>query len=255
LALTIRTLIVDDEPLARQRLRGLLEKDDEIEIVGECGNGREAIGALRQLRPDLAFLDVQMPLVDGFGVLKEIQDAEVPVIIFVTAHDRYAVKAFEFHAFDYLLKPFDKARFSAALERAKSQIQKSQASELKQQLRQLLQTVGAQASERLVVKSGGRVRFVRIEEIDWIEAAANYVKLHVGSECHLLRDSLGNLERKLDPRQFVRIHRSTIVKIDRIRELQPTFHGDFAVILRDGTELVLSRGNREKLERTLGHAL
>jgi two-component system, LytTR family, response regulator len=254
-ALAIRTLIVDDEPLARQRLRGLLEKDDEIEIVGECGNGQEALGAIRQIRPDLAFLDVQMPLLDGFGVLRELKDAELPVVIFITAHDQYAVKAFEVRAFDYLLKPFDRARFATALHRAKVQLRKESSADVKQHLRELLQSVGNAAAGRLVVKSGGRVRFVRIDEIDWIEAAANYVKLHVGSESHLLRDSLGNLERKLDPQHFVRIHRSTIVNIDRIRELQPTFHGDFAVILRDGTELVLSRGNREKLEKTLGHVL
>jgi two-component system LytT family response regulator len=253
----IRTVIVDDEPLARQRLRRLLEADPDIAIVGESGDGQQAVADLQELRPDLAFLDVQMPVLDGFGVLQALEGMPLPVVIFVTAHDRYALKAFEVHALDYLLKPYDKARFAVALERAKLQVRQGSAATLNDRLQELLQGVPARrpGPERLMVKSGGRIYFVRIEDIDWIEAAANYVRLHVGKEDHLLRESMSGLEKKLDPARFVRIHRSTIVNLERIRELQPAFHGDYVVILRDGTELALSRGCREKLETSLGHAL
>jgi two-component system, LytTR family, response regulator len=225
---TIRTLIVDDEPLARQRLRRLLEADPDIVILGECGDGQQAVTDLRQLRPDLVFLDVQMPVLDGFGVLQALGGTPLPTVIFVTAHDRYALKAFEVHALDYLLKPFDKARFGAALERAKTQVRQGSAAALDERLQELLQTVQPRRSgpERLIVRSSGRIYFVRTEDIDWIEAAANYVRLHVGKEDHLLREGLTALEKKLDPGRFVRIHRSTIVNLERIQELQPAFHGD-----------------------------
>jgi two-component system LytT family response regulator len=253
----IRTLIVDDEPLARQRLRRLLEADPDIAILGECGDGQQAVTDLRKLRPDLVFLDVQMPVLDGFGVLQELDGTTLPVVIFVTAHDRYAVKAFEVHALDYLLKPFDKERFAGALERAKTQVRQGSAVALNERLQELLQNVPGRRSgpERLMVKSGGRIYFVRIEDVDWMEAAGNYVRLHVGTEDHLLRESLTALEKKLDPTRFVRIHRSTIVNLERIRELQPAFHGDYVIILQDGTELALSRSCREKLEESLGHSL
>jgi two-component system LytT family response regulator len=254
---TIRTLIVDDEPLARKRLRDLLERDPEIELAGECGDGREAVNLVRRLRPDLVFLDVQMPLLDGFGVLAALGTDLPPAVVFVTAHDRYALKAFEVHALDYLLKPFDRVRFATALGRAKSQLQTAKPPLLDRRLLDLLQTVkeSQQFPERLVVKSADRVCFVRVADIDWIEAAANYVRLHVGKEEHLLRASMAGLEDQLDPIRFVRIHRSTIVNIERIREMQPAFHGDYAVILRDGTELTLSRGYRQKLESALGHSI
>jgi two-component system LytT family response regulator len=253
----VRTVIVDDEPLARQRLRRLLEADADIEIVGESGDGEQAVAMLKDLRPDLAFLDVQMPVLDGFGVLHEVAGNPLPVVIFVTAHDRYALKAFEVHALDYLLKPFDKARFSAALDRAKLQVRQGSAAVLNERLAELLQSVEARRPglERLMIKSGGRIYFVRIKDIDWIEAAANYVRLHVGKEEHLLRESMSALEKKLDAARFVRIHRSTIVNLERIRELQPAFHGDYVIILHDGTELALSRGCRDKLEDSLGHTL
>jgi two-component system LytT family response regulator len=254
---TIRTLIVDDEPLARKRIRDLLQGDPEIDLAGECGDGQEAVTLVRKLRPDLVFLDVQMPLLDGFSVLAALGNALPAAVVFVTAHDRYALKAFEVHALDYLLKPFDRARFLSTLERAKSQLRNAKTPGLDQRLLDLLQTVKdrQQFPERLVVKSGGRVCFVRVADIDWIEAAANYVRLHVGKEEHLLRASMAGLEGELDPSRFVRIHRSTIVNIERIRELQPAFHGDYAVILRDATELTLSRGYRQKLEDTLGHSI
>jgi two-component system LytT family response regulator len=253
----IRTLIVDDEPLARQRLRRLLEADPDIAILGECGDGDDAVAKLRALRPDLAFLDVQMPVLDGFGVIEALAGTDLPVVIFVTAHDRYALKAFEVHALDYLLKPFDKARFAAALARAKAQVRQGNAAGLSERLQELLQGMPARRAgpDRLVVKSGGRIYFVPVDDIDWIEAAGNYLRLHVGKDDHLLRESLTALEKKLDPAHFVRIHRSTIVNLARIRELQPAFHGDYVIILNDGTELALSRSCRERLEEALGHRL
>ena len=255
--MTIRTLVVDDEPLARQRLRTLLAPDPDLELIGECGDGRQAVTAVQQLKPDLMFLDVEMPALDGFEVLHALAGVALPVVVFVTAHDRYALRAFEAHALDYLLKPFDKERFAQALMRAKNQVRLGQAAGIEDRLRSLLQTVEGRRPlpERLVVKSAGRVSFVRVAEVDWIEAAGNYVRLHLGKEEHLLRESLGGLEARLDPRRFVRIHRSTIVNIDRIRELRPTFHGDYLVVLKDGAELTLSRGCRDKLQESLGNAL
>jgi two-component system LytT family response regulator len=254
---TIRTLVVDDEPLARQRLRTLLGPDPDLELIGECGDGRQAVTAVQQLKPDLMFLDVEMPALDGFEVLHALAGVALPVVVFVTAHDRYALRAFEAHALDYLLKPFDKERFAQALMRAKNQVRLGQAAGIEDRLRSLLQTVEERRPlpERLVVKSAGRVSFVRVAEVDWIEAAGNYVRLHLGKEEHLLRESLGGLEARLDPRRFVRIHRSTIVNIDRIRELRPTFHGDYQVVLKDGAELTLSRSCRDKLQKSLGNAL
>jgi two-component system LytT family response regulator len=251
----IRAVIVDDEPLARQRVRNLLEGDPDVEMVAEAADGQEAVALLEEHKPDLVFLDVQMPLLDGFGVLGAIERERMPVVIFVTAYDRYALRAFEVHALDYLLKPFDRERFNTALERAKAQVRRDRGGEVNQRLLSLLQDVqGArQPPERLVIKSAGRVYFVRVEDIDWIEAAGNYVRLHVGKEDHLLRESMGGIEARLDGRQFLRIHRSTIVNIERVRELQPAFHGDYAVILQDGTELTLSRGYRDKVQEILGH--
>lgn len=246
----IRTLIVDDEPLARDRLRRYLAGDDEIEIAGECGDGLTALEAIEQLKPDLLFLDIQMPELDGFGLLAEIDDASMPAVVFVTAYDQYALRAFEVHAIDYLLKPFDRERFRKALGRAKQQIRRRQdAGEMDQRLLTLLTQIKAEPKylERVVIKSVGRVFFLKTCEIDWIEAEGNYAKLHVGGEAHLLRETMSRLEAKLDPEKYLRIHRSTIVNVERIRELQPLFSGDCAVILRDGTRLTLSRSHRDKL--------
>jgi two-component system LytT family response regulator len=250
----IRTLIVDDEPLGRERVRALLAEDPEIEIIGECKDGREAVAAIETLRPALLFLDVQMPEMDGFEVLEATAGEKMPVVIFVTAYDRYAVKAFEVHALDYLLKSFDRERFASALERAKEEIHRGRESGIGARVAGLLEEIQSRQKRltRLVIKSAGRIFFLRVEEIDWIEGADNYVRLHAGKEKHLLRETLQSLEGRLDPERFLRIHRSTIVNIDSIQELQSLFHGDYAVRLRDGTELTLSRGYREKLGTPLG---
>jgi two-component system, LytTR family, response regulator len=207
-------------------------------------------------KPDLVFLDVQMPHLDGFGVLEALAGVPLPAVIFVTAHDKFALRAFEVHALDYLLKPFDRDRFKQALERAKTAVN-APAAVMDERLLALLDGMrkDRKSVDRLVIKSGGRVYFVRVDEIDWIEAAGNYVKLHVGKEEHLLRESMNGIEAKLDPRKFIRIHRSTILNAERIKELQPAFHGDYAVILRDGVELTLSRNYRERMEEFLGHAI
>ncbi len=254
----IRTLIVDDEPLAREGVRVLLQQDPEVEVVGECANGREAVRAIEDLGPDLVFLDVQMPEIDGFDVLTRIDAARMPVVVFVTAYDQHALRAFEVHALDYLLKPFKDDRFRTALAHAKTQIRQQKVSEVSQRLVALLeQTTGSTPSNdepylrRLVVKTGGRVFFINVDEIDWIEAADYYVRLHVGPTSHLLRETMSNLERQLDPQQFQRIHRSTIVQLDGIAALEPAYHGDYVVLLRDGTQLKMSRRHRQKVEAVL----
>jgi two-component system LytT family response regulator len=259
----IRALIVDDEPLARERLRTLLAGVVDIEIAGEFADGRSAVKGIRELEPDLIFLDVQMPEIDGFGVLHAVGAEHMPATVFVTAYDQYALKAFDVSAVDYLLKPFDRARFLRALGRAKNQIslgrsgQSQDSSDLSNRLLTLLQHVRPDHVylERLVIKSAGHVFFLKTDEVDWIEAAGNYVRLHVARESHMLRETMNALEAKLDPRKFVRIHRSTIVNLERIKQLHPLFHGDHIVILRDGHRLTLSRGYRENLERVLGKAI
>ena len=253
----IRALIVDDEPLARRRLRRMLARDAEVEIAGDCENGREAVARIRELRPDLVFLDVQMPEMDGFEVLEAVGAVAMPLVIFVTAFDQYALQAFEVCALDYLLKPFDRRRFEKALNRAKARLLSDRTSDVGQQALALLEELRARSShlERLVVKSGGRAFFLKTEEIDWIEAEGKYVRLHVGKESHLLREAIGSIETQLDPKRFPRIHRSTIVNIERVRELQPWFHNEYRVILRDGTELMLSRSCRKRLGDLLGSTL
>jgi two-component system LytT family response regulator len=249
-----RCVIVDDEPLARERLRQLLAQEAEIEIAGECADGREAVETIKKQCPDLVFLDVQMPELDGFGVLEQIRGERMPVIVFVTAHDRFALRAFEVHALDYLLKPFDRARFQTALRRALDHIQHAQSGELSQRLTALLAEVkpATKHPERLAIKSSGRVIFLRTNDIDWIEAADNYVSLHVGTETHLHRETMSALAEQLSTNKFLRISRSTIVNVDRIKELQPLFHGEYVVILRNGTKLTLSRNYRDALHQLMG---
>ena len=253
----IRVLIADDEPLARRRLRRMLARDAEDELVGDCANGREAVTGIRELKPDLLFLDVQMPALDGFAVLEAAGAEAMPLVIFVTAFDQYALRAFEVYALDYLLKPFDRQRFDKALNRAKARLLTDRTSDVGQQALALLEELKARSShlERLVVKAGGRAFFLKTEEIDWIEAEGKYVRLHVGKESYLLREAIGSMETQLDPKRFPRIHRSTIVNIERVRELQPWFHNEYRVILRDGTELMLSRSCRKRLGELLGSAL
>jgi two-component system LytT family response regulator len=253
-------LIVDDEPLARQNIRLLLKEYSEVELIGECGSGAEAIRSIRKERPDLLFLDIQMPEMNGFEVLERISTERIPAIIFVTAFDQYAIKAFEVHALDYLLKPFDDTRFEKALKQAKDQIEQREINELSQRLIALLEDRGDSSSirahkpsyiSRLMIKSTSRVFFLKVDDIDWIEAADYYVKLHQGKRAHLIRETMGDLETKLDPAKFIRIHRSTIVNLDRVKEMHPHFNGEYIVILLDGTELKLSRSRREQLQQLL----
>lgn len=252
----IKAIVVDDEPPARRNLRALLKSVPDIELVKECGNGRDAVTFIRALQPELVFLDVQMPEMNGFEVLEALTDQPMPVIIFVTAYDQYALKAFEVSALDYLLKPFDDARFHKALAGARRQIEQQDASELGRKLLTLMGSRDARPDAkryltRLMVKTAGRVIFVRADEIDWIEAYDNYVRLHVTGKAHLLRQTMNELGTALNPEQFARIHRSTIVNLDRVKELHPHFN-EHLVILHDGTELKLSRSRKEQLEQWLG---
>ena len=249
----VRVLLVDDEPLARAMLREMLQGDPQTEIVGESVSGQEALEAIRKHSPDLLFLDVQMPDLGGFDVLEALGN-DVPYVIFVTAYDQYAVRAFEVNALDYLLKPFDKERFDVAWQRAKHQIAKERNGGTDQRILALLEELkaGNKYLERLVIKGGGRIYFLKTEEIDWIEAEGNYVSIHSGKKSHLLRETISSLEAKLDPKKFVRIHRSSIVRLDRIQELQPWFHGEYRIILHDGTQLTLSRNHRDNLQEALG---
>lgn len=254
----IKTLIVDDEPLARRNLRVLLEQDGQIEIVDECRNGHEAVKAINTHSPDLIFLDIQMPEMDGFDVLARVGPEQIQAIIFVTAFDQYALKAFEVHALDYLLKPFDDERFARALERAKSQISASEIDKLSQRLLALLEDRKSERKgtdesylTRLMIKTSTRMMLLKVDEIDFIEADGNYAKLHAGRKTHLLREKMNDLEGRLDPARFVRIHRSIIVNLDRIKEMQPHFNGDYIVVLDDGRQLRLSRSRRENLEARL----
>jgi len=256
----IKTLIVDDEPLARRNLRLLLAKDPQIEVLDECRNGREAVKAINALSPDLIFLDIQMPELDGFDVLAQVGPEQIQAIIFVTAFDQYALKAFDVHALDYLLKPFDDERFAHALARAKAQIEAREINRLSKRLLALLEEreserkAPAQQSSyltRVMIKAAGRVVLLKVDDIDFIEADGNYAKLHVARKAHLLREKMNDLEGKLDPERFVRIHRSVIVNLDRIKEMHPHFNGDYIVVLEDGRQLRLSRTRREQLEAKL----
>jgi len=251
----IRTLIVDDEPLARERMRSLLAAESDFEIVGEATDGLEAVDAIQTHTPDLVFLDVHMPKLDGFEVIETVGAEQMPAVIFVTAYDQHALRAFDVQALDYLLKPFDSDRFQAALKRVRTQIDSQETGDLGRRLLALVRDLKPERgnkSDRLVVKSGGRLFFLRADEIDWIEAAGNYVRLHVGTEAHMLRETMNSIEARLNPELFVRIHRSHIVNIERIKELQPWFNGEYVVILRNSTRLTLSRGYREKLQERLG---
>jgi two-component system LytT family response regulator len=251
----IRAVIAEDEPLGRERLRALLEDFPEIQIVKECSNGREAVTSIVRLKPNLLFLDVQMPEMDGFEVLEAIASDEMPAVIFVTAYDQYAVRAFQLHALDYLLKTFDRDQFAKAVRRAISEIIHRQY-QFRERLSALLEDVGnRRGPTRIMIRSGGRILFLRTDEIDWIAAEDNYVGIHVGRDTYLLRNTMASMEERLDPTMFLRIHRSTIVNLDRIRELKPLFHGDYSVLLQDGTKLTLARTYYDGLQKLLGKFL
>jgi two-component system LytT family response regulator len=233
----VRALIVDDEALARERVRTLLAASPGVTIVGECKGGREAVEAIIAERPEVVFLDVQMPDLDGFEVLEAVAQEWLPAVVFVTAHDEYALKAFEVHAIDYLLKPIEPERFRKALGRATS--------------RGLLSLLDERPIDRLVIRSRGKVSFLKPSQIDWIEADGKHARLHAGAETHVVRHTLKRLEQRLAPHNFVRVHRSAIVNVDRIKELEPWFHGEYVVILKDGTKLTSSAAHSQALHRII----
>ncbi len=249
----LTAVIVDDEPLARERIRTLLEAEGDFELLAECSNGAEAVEAMRERRPDLLFLDVQMPEMDGFQVLREL-GAPLPVTIFVTAFDEHAVKAFEAQALDYVLKPFKVARFKAAVARAREQLARQQPDEATQRLLALLAQQAQPAAKpeylaRVVVRDRNRVRFVRTGDIDWIEASGNYVVLHAGKENHVVRETLATFEEQLSPKDFVRVSRSAIVNLDRVEHVEPTFNNEHVIVITGGARLPMTRGLRELQDR------
>lgn len=261
----MRVAIVEDEAIARRRLLRLLRAESDVTVVAECVTGQAAVEAIRELSPDLVLLDIQLPDIDGFGVVSEVGVERMPAVIFVTAHDAHALRAFEVHAMDYLLKPFDTERFQDAFRRARAHLDQVSSAQMARRLRALLDSPSAAAPmqapapapppgepggaylTRLTVRRDGRVVFVRVAEVDWFEASGNYVRLHVGKGAALLRETMQGLESALDPAMFARIHRTVIVNVDRIQELQPWFAGNYVVILRDGTRLKMSRTYRDRL--------
>ncbi|MGA8429531.1 MAG: LytTR family DNA-binding domain-containing protein [Candidatus Sulfotelmatobacter sp.] len=250
----VRTVVADDERLARQKLLFLLDTEPQLKVVAECQDGRQTVAAIRTLRPDMLLLDIQMPDLDGFQVLREIPPEEMPVVIFTSAYDEYAIRAFEAHALDYLLKPFDQERLHHAVERARSELRKTHEREITHRILSLLSQVSSvtlPASDhdsRLVIKANGRVVFLDLDSIEWVEAAANYVRLNVGKESYLFRETISRVAERLDANHFVRIHRSTIVNVRKIKELIPVNSGEYVVVLKNGRELSCSRGYRAALQ-------
>lgn len=253
----IRVLLADDESPARQRLRDLLQKDPQVTTISEAENGLVAVEKIRQHEPDLVFLDVQMPELDGLGVIETVGAEQMPLTIFVTAYDQHAIRAFDANALDYLLKPFSDERFEAAMTRAKSRLDERNLRDFGRRMLQMVSKIPSQSRrwDRLVVKSAGSTRFLRVVEIDWIEAAGVYVTLHVAGKEFLYRTSLAELAEKLDPQRFIRIHRSAIVNIESIVQLEPATHGEFDVVLRNGSRTRVSRTYRAQLEHRLGQSL
>jgi two-component system, LytTR family, response regulator len=253
----IRAVIADDEALARKFIRRMLKDDPDVEIVGECGNGKEAVEMIRKQNPDLVFLDVQMPEMDGFAVLESIGVERLPEIIFATAYEQYAIRAFELHALDYLLKPFDQARFKDAIRHAKERFRSERQNEGRTQISALLESIKnkSQYLDRLMIKASGRITFLSTDEINWIEADDKYVHLHTGKISPMVRQTLSAMETQLDPRKFRRVHRSAIVNVEQIKELQPLFSGEHSILLQDGTKLTLSRNYKDKLFELLGKPL
>jgi len=254
----LRVVVADDERLARQKMRTLLESEPNITLVAECQDGRQTVSAINCFHPDLLLLDIQMPDLDGFQVLGEISPREMPAVIFTSAYDQYAIRAFEAHALDYLLKPFDKDRLHTAIQRARIELAKSENRDMTHKLLELLShirsganTATTDSQDRLVIKAKGRVIFLDLEEVDWVEAAANYVRLNVGKESYLLRETISRTSERLDPNQFIRIHRSTIVNVRKIKELIPVNSGEYIVVLKNGKELSCSRGYRAFLQKVI----
>ena len=265
----IRALVVDDESLAREALLVMLGGDPEIEVSGECRNGREAVAAIREKSPDVVFLDIQMPEMDGFQVIEEVGVELMPVTVFVTAFDKHAVRAFEAHALDYLLKPFDYDRFESALQRVKTLIRQRKLGEISESLFAVIEDLKLKSGEsssklptvvqkepldRVVIKASGRIYFLKTEEIDWIEGAGDYLSLHSGSASHLIRETMNDFHAKLDSRKFIRIHRSTIVNVERIKDIRPLFKGEYVITLTSGARLKSSRGYRRELQTLLDEA-
>ena len=253
----IRILIVDDEPLARDFIRLMLEQEQGVEVIGECGNGREAVSAIREERPDVVFLDVQMPEMDGFTVLEALGAEATPPVVFTTAYEQYAIRAFETHAIDYLLKPFDPERFGKAMRHVRERLRGRWHDEDRRRVAALLDHVRGRPEylDRLPVKGRGRITFLKVDAIDWIEADDKYVHLHTGDSSHMVRQPLGAMEGQLDPKKFLRVSRSAIVNVEHIKELRPLFTGEHVIVLEDGTELTLSRNYKERLFERLGKPL
>lgn len=245
----MNVIIVDDEPLVRKRLRRFIKDHADVQVVAECSDGDSAVKAINKHTPDLVFLDVQMPGLDGFEVLSAISREKLPLVVFVTAYDQYAVKAFEAHALDYLLKPFDRQRFDEALDRARVHLSRETAHAIDKRLLQLLEGLRQEKKyiDRIVVKDGDRSFFVKVDTIDYVEAEGHYVRLHCAERSDLLREGLTNLESRLDPERFIRIHRSTIVNVERIRDWKPLFSGECILTLHNGTRLTVSRTYRNRL--------
>jgi two-component system, LytTR family, response regulator len=256
--MTVCVIVADDEPIGRHRLVRLLQAEPDTDVVAACADGEEAVEAIREHAPDIVLLDIQMPNLDGFEVVAALGEAQQPVVIFVTAHDQYALRAFEVHAFDYLLKPVDQDRLRDALSRAVSSAVRSPHPGPTRRILGLLEELNARerarGRERLVVRTPERAFFLRTETIDYIEAAGKFVHLHVGRTLHALRESMAELEQELDPGRFLRISRSVIVNLDRIQEIQPWFQGDYVLILTDGTKLTSTRGYRDNMRRLLGRS-
>ena len=253
----IRVVVADDELLARKFIRRMLKQDPEVEVVAECSNGAEAVATIRKEKPDLVFLDVQMPEMDGFAVLDAVRLDHLPEIVFTTAYESYAIRAFELHALDYLLKPFDQVRFKAALKYAKERFHSQHEEDKRLQVGTLLESIRAQQEylDRIIIRADGRITFLHTREIDWIEADDKYVHLHTGKSARMVRQTLAAIEGQLDPKKFLRVHRSAMVNVDRIKELQPLFNGEHSLILDDGTRLTLSRKYKDKLFELLGKPL
>jgi two-component system, LytTR family, response regulator len=257
----IRTIIADDQRLAREKLRTLLASEKDVKVVAECSDGKQTVSAIRRLRADLLLLEIQMPGMDGFQVLNELSPDEMPAVIFTSAYDQYAVRAFEVRALDYLLKPFDLERLQHAIEKARVELNKSQDRQITHRILNLLSQLKSEITSSsspdglLVIRAKGRVVFVKLSEIDWIEASANYVRLNAGKESHLVRESMSRILERLNPSHFVRIHRSTIVNFQYIKELIPVNSGEYVVVLKSGKELSCSRGYRAELENMIEKGL